>query len=51
MLEVKEGSGVDEVKSYLDSRYVGSVEAVWRLMGKRLHLQEPACMALDVRFD
>jgi hypothetical protein len=42
------GSPVDEVKQFLDSRYIGPHEAFWRLMGNELYTQVPSVMALDV---
>ena len=42
------GGAVDEVKTYLDSRYISSVEAVWRIMEFNLHLEWPSVYRLPV---
>lgn len=39
---------VDEIKSYLDARYVSSSEAVWRIYGFDLHREKPDVQRLQV---
>jgi Helitron helicase-like domain at N-terminus len=39
---------VDEVKSYLDARYISSIEAAWRIMENEMHLEWPAVYRLPV---
>jgi hypothetical protein len=39
---------LDEIKQFVDSRYVSSTEAHWRLMEFPLRLQKPACEVLPV---
>ena len=41
------GKVTDEIKQYLDARYVGAYEAIWRLMRHEIHHQQPA--VVDVR--
>ena len=42
--------GVDEIKQYLDARYIGSPEAAWRLFGHPMHQEVPNvyCLALHL---
>jgi len=42
------GKSPDEIKQYLDARYVGAYEAVWRLMRHEIHHQEPAVVDLSI---
>ena len=42
------GSCVDEIKQYLDSRYVSSCEANWRLYFFEMHNHEPSVLRLAV---
>jgi len=39
---------VDEVKSYLDSRYISSTEAAWRIFEFSMHLEWPSVYHLPV---
>ncbi|GJW79427.1 DNA helicase [Tanacetum coccineum] len=39
---------VDEIKNYLDSRYIGPYEACWRLFEFDIHSREPAVQVLAV---
>jgi hypothetical protein len=39
---------VDEVKSYLDSRYISSNEAAWRILEFPMHLEWPSVYRLPV---
>jgi hypothetical protein len=48
-ITVQDASGAlthDEVKHYEDKRYVGSVEAAWRLLGFEMHYQDHPVMRL-----
>lgn len=40
--------GEDEVKIYLDSRWIGACEAVWRFMEYELHVHKPNIVRLPV---
>ena len=40
--------GQDEVKNFLDARYVSASEACWRLLGYPMHKEFPSCQRLDV---
>lgn len=42
------GGGPNEILQYLNARYIGSPEAVWRLMGNRLHEEIPKVQRLAV---
>ena len=42
------GTCVDEIKQYLDSRYVSSCEANWRLFFFEMHDHEPSVLRLGV---
>jgi hypothetical protein len=42
------GINIDEIKQYLDARYISSHEACWRLLEYKMHTQVPAVMALPV---
>jgi hypothetical protein len=39
---------VDEVKCYLDSRYISSIEAMWRIFELEMHLEWPSVYRLPV---
>ncbi len=39
---------VDEISAYLSGRLLSASEAVWRLLGLRLHNEHPAVMRLDI---
>ena len=39
---------IDEIKSYVDSRYVGAQEAVWRIFGNEMSSQYPPIHRLQV---
>ncbi|GJT02879.1 DNA helicase [Tanacetum coccineum] len=39
---------IDEIKNYLDSRYIGPHEACWRLFEFDIHFREPAVQVLAV---
>ncbi|GJZ17940.1 DNA helicase [Tanacetum coccineum] len=39
---------IDEIKNYLDSRYIGPHEACWRLFEFDIHYREPAVQVLAV---
>ena len=43
--------GHDEVKAYLDSRYISSVEAAWRLFEFGMHLEWPSVYRLSVHLE
>ena len=38
--------GVDEIKQYLDARYIGPPEAAWRLLGHPMHQEVPNVIRL-----
>ncbi|CEP10635.1 hypothetical protein [Parasitella parasitica] len=38
----------DEIKNFLDARYVSAAEACWRLFSFPMHKEYPACQRLDV---
>jgi hypothetical protein len=40
--------GEDEVKIYLDSRWIGACEAFWRFMEYELHVHKPNVVRLPV---
>jgi len=40
--------GQDEVKNFLDARYISASEACWRLLGYPMHKEFPSCQRLDV---
>lgn len=42
------GKPVDEIKQYLDARWIGTSEAVWRLMLNHMHQEIPAVYRLQV---
>jgi hypothetical protein len=42
------GGAVDEVKTYLDSRYISSTEAAWRILEFPMHLEWPSVYRLPV---
>jgi hypothetical protein len=42
------GTCIDEIKQYLDSRYVSSCEAMWRLYFFEMHDHEPSVLRLGV---
>jgi hypothetical protein len=42
------GTCIDEIKQYLDSRYVSSCEAMWRLYFFEMHDHEPSVLCLGV---
>ncbi|KAG5536766.1 hypothetical protein RHGRI_024260 [Rhododendron griersonianum] len=37
---------IDEIKEYLDARYIGPVEAAWRLFGHSMHKEIPTVVRL-----
>lgn len=39
---------VDEIKKYLDGRYVSATEAIWRILNFRLHFESPSVERLPV---
>ena len=43
--------GHDEIKAYLDSRYISSVEACWRLFEFPMHLEWPSVYRLVVHLE
>lgn len=43
-----EMTGVDEVKEYLDSRYISSVEAAWHIFEFPMHMKHPSVYRLPV---
>ena len=42
------GRAEDEIKQYVDARYISAHEALWRLLRFELHTQVPAVMALTM---
>ncbi|XP_026402586.1 uncharacterized protein LOC113298127 [Papaver somniferum] len=40
--------GCDEVQQYIDARYIGPLEAAWRLYGKWMHEEEPTVVRLAI---
>jgi len=42
------GGVINKVKTYLDSRYISSVEAVWSIMEFSLHLEWPSIYCLPI---
>lgn len=42
---------IDEVKQYLDGRYVSAVEACWRLLAFPLHAMQPSVVRLPVHLE
>ena len=47
ILQDREGV-LDEIKSYLDARYVSASEAIWRIYGFDLHKEKPSIQRLQV---
>jgi hypothetical protein len=50
-MHVGDGNGQqqqDEIKNFLDARYVSAAEACWRLFAFPMHKEFPACQRLDV---
>lgn len=41
----------NEVKKYLDARYVSSIEACWRIFGFPLHQQFPSTQRLQIHLE
>lgn len=39
-------TGFDEIQQYLDSRYIGSIEALWRIFSFRMHEEVPSVQRL-----
>jgi hypothetical protein len=39
---------IDEVQKYIDSRYVGSSEAFWRILGNEMHSHYPHVVRLQI---
>lgn len=39
---------VDEIKNFMDCRYIGPHEACWRILGFDIHSREPAVQILSV---
>jgi hypothetical protein len=42
---------VDEVRQYLNSRYISAPEGMWRILQNELHSQVPAVLALPVHLE
>ena len=43
---VQMGKDIDEIRKYLDGRYISASEACWRLFKFRLHREQPSVMRL-----
>ncbi|CEP08959.1 hypothetical protein, partial, partial [Parasitella parasitica] len=41
----------DEIKNFLDARYVSASEACWRLLSNPMHREFPACQRLDIHLE
>ena len=41
-------AAINEQNEYLNSRYIGSIEAAWRLLGLKMHDRYPAVLRLTV---
>lgn len=41
----------DEIKNYIDCRYIGAMEAVWRIFHFQLHDRHPAVQSLCVHLE
>lgn len=50
-LEVLDEQNRDEVKEYLDARYIGSVESCWHIMEFNMHAEFPAVYRLPVHLE
>jgi len=44
-------SVTDEIKNYVDCRYIGAMEAVWQIFHFPLHDQHPAVQSLQVHLE
>jgi PIF1-like helicase/Helitron helicase-like domain at N-terminus len=47
-IEREQGIPIDEIKEYLDSRYVSACEACWRIFGFSLHHHYPSVQRLQL---
>ncbi|PIA35515.1 hypothetical protein AQUCO_03500110v1 [Aquilegia coerulea] len=45
------GGTTDEIKQYIDARYVGSIEAAWRLLGNKMHKEKPSVTRLSLHLE
>ena len=43
-LESKSDKSVDEIKDYLDARYISAIEGVWHIFHFLMHSQDPPVM-------
>ena len=41
---------IDEIKTYIDGRYIGAPEAIWRIFHFPIHEQVPPVVRLQVCF-
>ncbi|KAG1076073.1 hypothetical protein G6F42_025551 [Rhizopus arrhizus] len=41
----------DEIRNFLDARYVSAAEAIWRIMSFKIHKEYPACQRLDIHLE
>jgi hypothetical protein len=44
----QEGAGRDEIKEYIDSRYVSAIEGCWHLFEYNMHAEQPSVYRLPV---
>jgi hypothetical protein len=42
---------IDEIKKYLEMRYISTIEACWRLFGFHIHYQDPPVERLNFHLD
>ena len=50
-LVVVDNSMTDEIRNYIDCRYIGTMEAVWRIFHFPLHNQCPAVQLLQIHLE
>jgi hypothetical protein len=48
---IKTNQNLDEIKIFLDARYVSASEAVWRIFGFEIHSQDPHTLRLPVHLE
>ena len=50
-LESKSDKSVDEIKDYLDARYISAIEGVWHIFHFLMRSQDPPVMRLDTHLE
>jgi hypothetical protein len=50
-VEFSRSGNVDEVKLYLDARYITASEGIWRMFEYNMHIQKPAVVHLQVHLE